>query len=311
METPLNVCKIKCPVCDVISDQWSFKFGVYKTEETDLDLKPVSYEWKDKANQGMHPPLYYMWQCPACKFTAGKDSFEDPSLDTSLQLSTMQRLLRNYLNVSTQGRGAMKILGDQVNPAKPDFPQAVKLTLAAALPLENIRDVCDRDSLTLARYYLRLAWLYSDIQAGMGKGCQGALDELFSQLQTVWPDAPRDYGSALELADKYYDVALVNSEVPRRQGIVYVVTQIQGRISLKLGDLSRARAALRESHAQATRAQREVKELLKPCSSNIDALPPERRNALIKSIRKITVFLAKTEELLETLRPVKGAQAGR
>lgn len=302
-DSPFRVASPRCPICQKVSEQYYVKPELYEVKDTDLDMRPSRIEWKRPGLEKYHPSFYYMWHCPHCYFTAHRENFEDPTGDTAVLLPVFLKQIRDAFSVKPAKRDAVKKLASGVALGNLDVYQAVRLHLLGIFYLENVREIRERDAVNLARYYLRLSWLYEDMKTFETNRAfaDAKTRAIFALVKDVWPEVPDTGENALKKAYAYYELTMDESSIPEKQRNSHVIWQIMGRTQLKWGNILPAKTFLQKAFLAATREQTDVIARLKPCRENINALPSEERNQLIKANRHLKAFLEKTETLVRSL----------
>jgi len=140
------------------------------------------------------------------------------------------------------------------------FVQAFKLHLLAIYWLEGFKEFTQRDAMNLARYYLRIAWLFRDMADDEEATKQEAqqVKALFDEVKEIWPDLPDSDDAALAKAAHYYEVTLGSSEIVETAVDELNMLIIVAQIHLKLKNLKPALDALTSAVTSGTRAKQEL-----------------------------------------------------
>lgn len=292
-KTPFIFVPAECPICGKESTQRYFKSDAYDVGKKALDLRPLSYTFKDKAFEVFHPPLFYVWMCPHCRFAAEAKCFEDPVAEIVSSMNNFRkRWLENYSN-DEKFKKMITILGT-LEEGEQVYYQAIKEYLLAIYQFESIVAVRERDALTLARLGLHLAWLYQDLEESSQRSSTKLLvDQLKYSIIHDWEDAPFDTESALKFALKYYDVTFFASKFLVEKKIDHQILQVIGRLNVILGNIPEGRKVFLKSIMVANAYKQEINEKLK--SPNITK---DMQEDLLPKGYKLDGFVVESQDLL-------------
>ena len=186
IKTPFNFKKVACPICETVSSQRMFKAKCYSEQKVDIDKHVLKFGWVDKDFNNFHPPLYYYWHCPNCKFTESYLEFENPGKPTWSNFREMKERYPTMIAEQPSTRKLIKWLGKDVDYEKVTFLMAFRLHILA-IYIQEIMDTRSadnsdededededdeeagedlRDPLKLGRFYLRLGWLLKEMREG-------------------------------------------------------------------------------------------------------------------------------------------------
>jgi len=292
-KTPFIFVPADCPICGEESTQRYFKSDAYDVGKKALDLRPLEYIFKDREFEVFHPPLFYVWQCPHCKFTAEEKCFENPVEEV---VSSLNNFRKRWVENSQKDETFKKMIsllgglaeGEQV------YYQAIKEYLLAIYQFESIAAVRERDALTLARLGIHLAWLYQDLEESSQRASTKLLvDQLRYSIIHDWEDAPFDAESALKFALKYYDITFFASSFLTEKKIDHQILQVIGRLNVVLGNIGEGRKVFLKSIMVANAYKQEINEKLK--APNITK---EMQEDLLPKGYKLDAFVVESQDLL-------------
>lgn len=233
--------KVTCPVCQAVSRQRRLRARMFIEQTPDVDLRPTNIVRHGQGLEAYHPLCYYIWRCPQCNYAAAHSEFEDPSKGTGLKLERVVNRLNEAQEeadsvtvISTLGQG---LAGDPVS-----FEQAARKFLLAIYHLQQVPEIAERDAAPLARYCLRLSWLFPYAQEGPDGGENFAQSYLLlmRRLNSIWKMAPINQDTALKMAAYYYQIAHKNSHVVKGEAEAVQVLLAIARIYLKLEEQEKA-----------------------------------------------------------------------
>ncbi len=286
--SPFFNSKAVCPICKVLVTHRIVKSSFYSEQDLDVTHRPKRITWLKKEVGDIYPRLYYMKHCPYCHFTADDKSFEDPMEKTEFQSLKFKTKMESLLKKNPAVRKVTEYISKDVNIIRPDFQQAVSLHLLAIFFLLQFEELKKRDALSIAKYHLRLAWLYCDINENpkLKKEAMGDIKETIRVLKKFWPEIPRDEKTAFELAAKYYQVTLMKSRAISKFSDEVMLMLLICRIYLKLGDIPTAHKYLFMTKDEARRHDRRRKDYISQIAFNEKEMQRERKISFTTDERK-------------------------
>lgn len=260
LKDPFLRRQVKCPICEHSVEQLGLKTNLFRAEHKDVDRRPYSYRWKQENLGKFHPPFFYVWYCPMCYFAAGRKYYEDPLQDCYLTMRKFKETILDKCKTDPKTKRTINKLTAGVAPDKFCFKQAFQLRLLAIYWAELFPELAKRDAMNLARYYLRLAWLFRDLNENEeAKTAEGpAIQAFFVSLKTVWPEVVQSDEAALRKAAAYYEVTLAHSEMVGNAVVELNVLLIVAEVYLQLADLKPALDALTAAVTSGTRSKQEI-----------------------------------------------------
>jgi len=163
----LQICRkyeFACPVCEARNAFFRLKPDICRPGDQEGDGHPRTWRWSKPGFDSLDPKQFFWGVCQKCRFAGELDDAEfraaekDPEGFKNLHASSaLDRLVAGSLS----GKSAVQALGKLINPKEPF------VTVLAQFHL-GIFSHCLRQRIApgnLARYYLRLAWIYRDLEA--------------------------------------------------------------------------------------------------------------------------------------------------
>jgi len=159
-----QICRayeIKCAVCGTANSFYRLKRDMARAAKTDGDGHPISYKWGKPGFDSVDPKLFFMGTCANCGFTGELDETEyrtsgdDPS---SYKRGFTESSLQQIKNASSAGKGITQSLLKRVADDEDLLSTIAKFHLAILAQCCHVRITPGN----IARYYLRLSWLYRD-----------------------------------------------------------------------------------------------------------------------------------------------------
>ncbi|MCB2187308.1 MAG: DUF2225 domain-containing protein [Deltaproteobacteria bacterium] len=240
--SPFIVRSVACPLCGQEVTVRRLKTHLFIEQDRETDLRPRKYLRKKPGLTAYHPPLYFMWQCPLCRFTAGHPVFERPSQGTGLTVDGFQQAMQAVLYNSAKVQEALGHLRP-VPQEVLDHVESMKLFYTAILIMQENAELEKRFALELGRYCLRLAWLYRDLREDPELRSRQApgLAAVLKPLLPLWRKAPASEELALKFAAAYYQAALAHSAVAQDEAEAVKLSLLIARIHVKLEQFTEAR----------------------------------------------------------------------
>ncbi|MDR2390370.1 MAG: DUF2225 domain-containing protein [Planctomycetota bacterium] len=212
-ETPFVPVKIKCPFCDIESTQRYIKSRMYQPDVVEEDTHVATYKWENPEFAQIRPNFYHIWHCPTCHFCDEKEVFrgEDKSKG-KLELIKEKLLIHSRMPNSMIAR-----MGETIDFSKDAYSvDSVILAHLLAIHEQELLSSSMRQHPKLARFYLRLAWLYREKATlalpeeniPTGFDSHSAFLESF---KTEWPGIPVSEDQALEISLACYQDVLNNA----------------------------------------------------------------------------------------------------
>ena len=260
LKDPFLRRQVTCPICEAAVEQRGLKTNLFRAELKDVDLRPYKYHWEQENLAEFHPPFFYVWYCPKCYFAAGRKYYEDPLKGCFLPMRKFKEVIQNKYKTDPEAKKLINKLTDGISLEAYNFKQSFQLHLLAIYWMELFPEFTKRDAMNLARYYLRVAWLFRDLNENeTARQNEGpVIQAFFEDLKTVWPNVTDSDEAALRKAASYYEVTLSGSETIESAVDELNLLLIVAQIYLKLSDLKPAVDALTAAVTSGTRAKQEI-----------------------------------------------------
>ena len=160
----LQICsryELACPVCETKNDYFRLKRDMARGVETEGDGHPLTYKWGKPGFDSIDPLQFFWGVCQKCRFTGDLNDAEFRQADRMIKeyRATLHGDgLRQLLMAAATGKGIAQSLGKRLDDRDIMVQAIAKFHL-------GIYSTCLRLNLSpgnLARYYLRIAWLFRD-----------------------------------------------------------------------------------------------------------------------------------------------------
>jgi uncharacterized protein (DUF2225 family) len=244
-QSPLVSSPIKCPVCNTVTPQTTTKTGAYRVNAKDTDFRPSEVIWTNSEYQKHDPLLFFMATCPRCFYTHEyTDEFKAWENDFSFVTYTRAVIAQKHLTALQDKNGLIRFLGPRIDPDKyPTETAIIKIILGIYDELQ----LTQPSALNLARYFLRIAWLFrgrtqstNAVSSGQGYDSFGNFEEFLVEAKQRFAEIPTNEQEALATASVYYRNAF-----ERGSQVADGVAQVQAayliaEISRRAGDFATA-----------------------------------------------------------------------
>jgi len=287
--------EVTCKICGSNSTQKKLKSHLCTERNLDVDLRPRQIFWSVKGQEGMNPAYFFMYTCPHCYFTAAANIFENPFKGLNIPVTRFKSRVENGLLTDPVVQSVFE-LTRTYEDEKDDLVRAIKLHLLAIFQLRIDREIEDRNSLSLGRYCLRLAWLYEDLEDNPDlKNDMGPqVETLMAALRARWPGVPNTIRKAHQEAIRYYSYALEHSRAIESVKEEVDLQLLISRIALKVGDI-----------ALATRFLGRAKERVRKADNDRRMGKTGNDGQIAADIRRMRVALDAVQIVFEKLRDAR------
>lgn len=214
-QQPLFNTKIECPICRTSNEFETIKQGAYTESSRDTDFCPTGIAWVDPAYQKFNPLLFYSATCKNCHYTRELNaSYKDWQSDPNFKTYRLPQLKAKHMEEFSRENSFIGLLGSHIN--QQEFPRESAIIKFMLLIFDE--ELNERMSnLDIARYFLRIAWLYrEENQKGKNQGlipAQMILNRVQTEIERLTTQI-EDFGDKLSPLQKmvYSDVnATANS----------------------------------------------------------------------------------------------------
>lgn len=160
--SPIALSRIACPVCRTVNEFEAVRPGAYVEEGTDTDFRPLRRRWSNPRYQSVNPLLYFMATCTTCFYTREFNrAIRDARHEGGAVVEGQKELRLKHLGMLADSDGVARRLGYSL------WPESFPLETAISKFLLGVLDeaLTERPSnYDLARWYLRIAWLFRESQ---------------------------------------------------------------------------------------------------------------------------------------------------
>jgi len=163
-DSPFLLFKVECPICKTINEFEQIKVGAYTEEGRDTDFCPQGITWRNPKYQATNPLLYFTATCSNCFYTQEFTSnFREWKNDNAFRTYRLKTLKTKHLEQLSTADSHIKNLGDAIDIQRhPNESAIIKLHLA----IYDAQLIEHPSNLDLARFYLRIGWVFRDLATG-------------------------------------------------------------------------------------------------------------------------------------------------
>jgi uncharacterized protein (DUF2225 family) len=163
-DSPFYLTKIECPVCKTINEFETVKVGSYLEDGRDTDFCPKNIQWRFPRYQSYNPLAFFTVTCSNCYYTREfSNAFRDWQKDNNFRTYRLKTIKECHLEELAAPDSIIKELANHMDLTRfPNETAIIKLHLAVFDELLNDRF----KSLDLGRFYLRIGWVFRDMESG-------------------------------------------------------------------------------------------------------------------------------------------------
>jgi uncharacterized protein (DUF2225 family) len=163
-DSPFFLTKIECPVCKTINEFETVKVGSYLEDGRDTDFCPKNIQWRFPRYQSYNPLAFFTVTCSNCYYTREfSNAFRDWQKDNNFRTYRLKTIKERHLEELAAPDSIIKELANHMDLTRfPNETAIIKLHLAVFDELLNDRF----KSLDLGRFYLRIGWVFRDMESG-------------------------------------------------------------------------------------------------------------------------------------------------
>jgi diguanylate cyclase (GGDEF)-like protein len=160
----LQICRryeLNCPICETKNVHFRLKPDAVRVTKTEGDTHPLKYKWNKPGFDSIDPKQFFWGTCQKCRFTGELDDAEFRQAERMIAefRATLQgEALRQLLTDMAAGKGLAQSLGKRADDADPLVSALAKFHLGIYCQCLRLKLVPGN----LARFYLRIAWLFRD-----------------------------------------------------------------------------------------------------------------------------------------------------
>ena len=216
-DSPFLLFKVECPICKTINEFEQIKVGAYTEEGRDTDFCPQGITWRNPKYQASNPLLYFTATCSNCYYTQEfTNNFREWKNDNAFRTYRLKTLKTKHLEQLSTADSHVKGLGDAIDIQRyPNESAIIKLHLA----IYDAQLVEHPSNLDLARFYLRIGWVFRDLDTGEDpkqvvlRGLLREIDDKYSALQGSIEGAQANMENLRSSVAAHFDTDQVRADV--------------------------------------------------------------------------------------------------
>ena len=140
------------------------RVGAYAEEGRDTDFCPMNVKWRFPRYQGYNPLVFFTATCSNCFYSRElTNDYKDWKNDSNFRTYRLKSVKERHLEQLSTADSVIKTLGAKIDLNRYPNESAI-LKLLLAITDEQMYDRHSR--LDIGRFYLRIAWLFRDLEKG-------------------------------------------------------------------------------------------------------------------------------------------------
>ncbi len=215
-ESPFLLFRVECPICKQLNEFETIRVGAYAEEGRDTDFCPTNVKWRFPRYQGYNPLVFFIATCSNCHYSREfSNTYRDWKSDTNFKTYRLKTVKPKHLDLLATTDSALKLMGEAVDVNRYPNESAI-LKLHLAIFDEQLADHYSR--LDVGRFYLRIAWVYRDLESGENPSRQlikGLLHEIeteFGQTRNAVSALQRQLGELNHKITSHFDAPQLSAE---------------------------------------------------------------------------------------------------
>ena len=237
---PFVEVKVKCPACDTVSPQFYVKSKLYQPVEIEKDHHVVSYNWNIEDFSEIRPENFFVWHCPHCHFADENEVFRG-KIDR-LWKGKLELMKDKLITASKDPNSFLVRIGKEIDYTEvPVSNETAILThILACYMQEGFLSPNNRMAGKMAKFYLRLAWLYRERETIITKDISNtpdghmSLEGFLKHLKQYWEDIPLTEDEAMRKALVQYsamlDIAGKEDNTKKEITLMFLLLNLNRRI---------------------------------------------------------------------------------
>jgi uncharacterized protein (DUF2225 family) len=186
-ESAFFLTKIECPICKTINEFETIKVGAYTETDRDTDFCPTGRIWKNPRYQAYNPLLFFVATCSNCYYTREfNNSFKEWKDDAVFKTYRLKSIKEKHLELLAKADSVVKAIGAELDSNRYPNETAILKILLAIIDETLVEKQTDLD---LGRFYLRIGWLFREMDKSENPNIQimrrylGDVDKRFDDLK--------------------------------------------------------------------------------------------------------------------------------
>ncbi len=265
---PYVEVKVICPVCEQESTQVYVKSKLYQPIDIEKDHHVLTYRWTNEEFSAIKPENFFIWHCPHCHFSDENQVFRG-NIDT-IWKGKLELMSFKLIKESEKSESLFSKIGKQAT-ALSEIPisngAAILTHLLACYVQEGFLSPNNRMPGKLAKFFLRLAWLYRERKALNATSTDIpdgylSLEDFLKVQQQSWEGLPITEEEAIKKSIEQYTIVLdhAGKEDNTKKEITLMFLLLN--LNLKLGEMDTAFTYVRSIFSTAMKTRQAYKNTL-------------------------------------------------
>jgi len=256
-DNPFFLSKVECPICKAANEFETVKVGAYYENGRDTDFCPKDITWRYPRCQGYNPLVFFTAMCGNCFYTREfTNGFKEWKSDTNFRTYRLKTVKERHLEQLAVADSVVRSIGQMVDINRYPNESAI-LKLLLAIFDEQLAE--RYSNLDLGRFYLRIAWVFRDLEKGENPGqkfLQGLMLEVDRQLNNYCESAQSNQ-QELDALERHvlshFESSQLSDEIKSR------IAPYRDRFAAELQSLKQSMTDLSDKTAGMTRLVDEYK----------------------------------------------------
>ncbi len=265
--SPFIEVKVKCPVCETVSPQFYVKSKLYQPVEIEKDHHVVTYNWNEEGLSDIRPENFFIWHCPHCHFADENEVFRGKI--NKLWKGKLELMSHKIIKAAKDPENFLVRIGKEIDYSELPISNetAILNHILGCYIQEGFLSPNNRMPIKLAKFYLRLAWLYRE-RENLEKKIENipdgymSLEGFLTDQKKFWENLPLNEAEAMNQAIAQYESVLENAgkedNVKKEITLMFLLLNLNRRI----GELDKSFTYVRSIFSSAMKTRQITKNIL-------------------------------------------------
>lgn len=219
-DSPFYMSRVECPICKNNNEFETVKVGAYYENGRDTDFCPREITWRYPRCQGYNPLVFFTATCANCFYTREfTNAFKEWKNDQNFRMYRLKTVKEKHLAQLAVGDSVLRSIGQVIDINRyPNESAILKLLLAVF-----DEQLAERYSnLDLGRFYLRIAWVFRDLDKGENPGMKfvsglmAEVDRQFAKLKESVDQCRGDLEAFERHLSSHFESSQLSTEIKSR-----------------------------------------------------------------------------------------------
>lgn len=219
-DTPFLLTKIECPVCKTLNEFESIKVGAYVEGGRDTDFCPLDITWRYSRYQAYNPLVFFAGTCRNCYYTRElTQSYKEWKNDNQYRTYRLKVVKEKHLDQIANADSWVKQVGTAIDTNRYPNESGI-LRILLAVYDEMLAEHYSK--LDVGRFYLRVAWLFRDLERGENpnlsfvKGLLTELDKNYHTFKESVASSKNDLSTFVRYVHQHVEADEISTDLRAR-----------------------------------------------------------------------------------------------